>query len=114
MSHHGKDERSPTLISTSAPELPWDVLQEVFTQALFPALRKDDTTQTEQTMRLCQISSYCRTIILGSSTIWQYIECKVTYRLSKYLEMLRERDGFKHQFVEVVAEESRILHWTSH
>jgi len=81
-------------MSSLAQELPWDILQEVFTQALFPALRENKTTQTEQTMRLCQICSHWRTVMLGSSAIWQYIECKVTYRLSDSLEMLPKRDGF--------------------
>jgi hypothetical protein len=94
MSRDGKEERSPTLMSSLAQELPWDILQEVFTQALFPALREGKTTQTEQTMRLCQICSHWRTVMLGSSAIWQYIECKVTYRPSDNLEMLPKRDGF--------------------
>ena len=94
MSHDGKEKKSPTLMSSIAQELPWDVLQEIFTQALFPALRERRTTQTEQTMRLCQICSHWRTVILGSSAIWQYIECEVTYRLSDNLEILPKRDGF--------------------
>ena len=45
-------------------------------------------------MRLCQICSHWRTVILGSSEIWQYVECKVTYKLSDNLQMLPKCDGF--------------------
>ena len=62
-------------MSTLAQKLPWDVLQEIFTQALFPPVLREDNT--EQTMRLCQICSHWRNVMLGSSPLWQYIRLEM-------------------------------------